>query len=64
MPKMKSHRGACKRFKVNKNGTIKRASAFKSHILTKKSKKRKRNLRKTAYVSKAQAKTVLKMISQ
>ncbi len=62
MPKMKSHRGACKRFKMNKNGKIKRASAFKSHILTKKLKKRKRHLRKGAYVSKAQAKTIATMI--
>ena len=45
MPKMKTHRGAAKRFKVKKNGTIKRGSAYRSHILTKKSQKRKRNLR-------------------
>lgn len=45
MPKMKSNSGALKRFKVKKNGSIKRGSAFRSHILTKKSQKRKRNLR-------------------
>ena len=45
MPKMKSVKGAVKRFKVKKNGTIKRGSAFRSHILTKKTQKRKRNLR-------------------
>ena len=45
MPKMKTNSGALKRFKVKKNGTIKRGSAFRSHILTKKSQKRKRNLR-------------------
>ena len=45
MPKMKSVKGAVKRFKVKKNGTIKRGSAFRSHILTKMSQKRKRNLR-------------------
>lgn len=45
MPKMKSVSGAAKRFKVKKNGTIKRGSAFRSHILTKKTQKRKRNLR-------------------
>ena len=42
MPKMKSVKGAVKRFKVKKNGTIKRGSAFRSHILTKKRKKRKK----------------------
>ena len=41
MPKMKSNSGALKRFKVKKNGQIKRGSAFRSHILTKKSQKRK-----------------------
>ena len=46
MPKMKTHRGAAKRFKKTGTGKIKRAKAFKSHILTKKSAKRKRNLRK------------------
>jgi len=45
MPKMKSVKSAVKRFKVKKNGTIKRGSAFRSHILTKKTQKRKRNLR-------------------
>lgn len=45
MPKMKTNSGAKKRFKVKKNGTIKRGSAFRSHILTKKSQKRKVNLR-------------------
>ncbi|MBR6408577.1 MAG: 50S ribosomal protein L35 [Clostridia bacterium] len=46
MPKMKSHSGAKKRFKLSKNGKVMRGHAFKSHILTKKSTKRKRNLRK------------------
>ncbi len=47
MPKIKTHRGAAKRFSVTKSGKIKRAKAYKSHILTKKSTKRKRNLRKS-----------------
>ena len=47
MPKMKTHRGAAKRFKKTGTGKLKRAHAFTSHILTKKSAKRKRNLRKT-----------------
>jgi len=46
MPKMKSHRGARKRFKITGSGKVKRMRAFKSHILTKKSPKRKRHLRK------------------
>ncbi|MEE1245405.1 MAG: 50S ribosomal protein L35 [Acutalibacteraceae bacterium] len=47
MPKIKTHSGAKKRFKLTKNGKVKRAHAFKSHILNKKTTKRKRNLRKT-----------------
>ncbi len=46
MPKIKTHSGAKKRFKISKNGKPMRAHAYKSHILTKKSTKRKRNLRK------------------
>jgi large subunit ribosomal protein L35 len=53
MPKMKTNSGAKKRFALTGTGKIKRKHAFKSHILTKKSKKRKRNLTKTGYVDKA-----------
>ena len=45
MPKMKTSRAAAKRFKLTGTGKLKRAKAYKSHILTKKSTKRKRNLR-------------------
>jgi len=45
MPKMKTHKGAKKRFKLTGSGKVKRMRAFKSHILTKKSSKRKRHLR-------------------
>lgn len=45
MPKIKTHSGAKKRFKLTKNGKVKRGQAYKSHILNKKSTKRKRNLR-------------------
>ena len=48
MPKIKPHSGAKKRFKPTKSGKVKRAHAYASHILTKKSTKRKRTLRKTA----------------
>ena len=50
MPKMKSKRGAAKRFKVRAGGTIKRAGAYKRHILTKKSTKRKRQMRRRSAV--------------
>jgi large subunit ribosomal protein L35 len=62
MPKIKTHRGAAKRFSLTKNGKIKRAKAYKSHILTKKSSKRKRNLRKRTYVVAAEAKNIKKLI--
>ena len=51
MPKMKSHRGARKRFSVTGTGKVKRSKAFKSHILTKKTSKRKRNLRRATTVA-------------
>ena len=51
MPKMKSHRGAKKRFSVTGTGKVRRLKAFKSHILTKKSPKRKRNLRRATTVA-------------
>ncbi len=62
MPKMKTSRAAAKRFKLTGTGKLKRAKAFKSHILTKKSTKTKRNLRKTAYVSTSQEKVMKKIL--
>ena len=62
MPKMKTHKGAAKRFRKTGTGKLKRAKAFKSHILTKKSAKRKRNLRKAGYVSVAQEKVMKKLL--
>ncbi|EQB90195.1 50S ribosomal protein L35 [bioreactor metagenome] len=62
MPKMKTHRGAAKRFKKTGTGKLKRAKAFKRHILTKKSSKTKRNLRKTGYVSASQEKVMKKLL--
>lgn len=53
MPKMKTNRGAAKRFKITGNGNFKRSKAFGSHILTKKTTKRKRGLRKTVVASAA-----------
>ena len=62
MPKLKSHSGAKKRFNLTKNGKVKRAHAFKSHILTKKTTKRTRNLRKNRYADVTVEDIVKKMI--
>ncbi len=62
MPKMKSNRGAAKRFRVTASGKIKRHSSHHSHILTKKSTKRKRGLRKESMVSDADSSRVHTMI--
>ena len=62
MPKMKTNSGAKKRFKVTAKGKIKRKKAYHSHILTKKSQKRKRNLRKQTLVDKTDEKRVQHMI--
>lgn len=62
MPKMKSNSGALKRFKVKKNGSIKRGSAFRSHILTKKSQKRKVALRGPKTVDSTNVGNVKKML--
>ena len=58
MPKLKSHSGAKKRFNLTKTGKVKRAHAFKSHILNKKSTKRKRGLRQGAYADATTAPTI------
>jgi len=58
MPKMKTNSGAKKRFTLTGTGKIKRKHAFKSHILTKKSTKRKRNLTYSGQVNKADVKNV------
>ena len=62
MPKMKTHRGAAKRFNMTKTGLVKRAKAYKSHILNKKSSKRKRNLRKGTYICAAEQKNIRMLI--
>ncbi len=62
MPKIKTHSGAKKRFKLTKTGKVKRAHAFKSHILNKKTTKRKRNLRKTVVADATNVVKVKKMI--
>jgi len=62
MPKMKTHRGAAKRLKKTGTGKVKRNKANKSHILTKKTTKRKRHLRKSVLVSKADAKRIKRLL--
>ena len=62
MPKMKSHRGAAKRFKKTGTGKIKRSKNNKQHILTKKTAKRKRKLRKPALVASVDEKRLKQML--
>ena len=62
MPKMKTHRGAAKRFKKTATGKLKRGHAMHSHILTKKSPKRKMNLRGTTMVAKSDEKRLKRLI--
>lgn len=62
MPKLKTHRGAAKRFKVTGGGNIKRYKAYKSHLLTGKSSKRMRGLRRSALVPKVQVDNVRKLL--
>ncbi len=62
MPKMKTHRAAAKRFSRTASGKLKRRKAYKSHILAKKSRKRKRNLRKGTLVAASDMKRVKRML--
>lgn len=64
MPKMKSKSGAKKRFTFTGTGKIKRKHAYKSHILTKKSKKRKRNLGYSTLVDKADEANIRSLLSK
>lgn len=61
--KMKSHRGASKRFKLTGTGKVKRNKAYKSHILTKKSAKRKRGLRKATLLGSADLKRIKSVLN-
>ncbi len=63
MPKMKTKRGAAKRFKLTARGRVKRGKAYHSHILTKKDTKRKRNLRQGTLVSTADEDRVRRMLA-
>jgi len=62
MPKIKTNRGAAKRFRKTGTGKIRRNKAFTSHILTKKTTKRKRDLRQSVIVAKADAKNISQLV--
>ncbi|MDO9515451.1 MAG: 50S ribosomal protein L35 [Syntrophales bacterium] len=62
MPKIKTRRGAAKRFSLTAKGKVKRNKAYASHILTKKTSKRKRNLRKSGLLSKSDMNGIKKLI--
>jgi len=62
MPKMKTHRGAAKRFKVTGTGKLRRKKAYDSHLFTHKSQKRKKSLEREADVSPADDKNVRKVL--
>lgn len=62
MPKIKTNRAAAKRFKKTGTGKLKRNKAYKSHILTKKTQKRKRNLRKATVLDQSNVKNMKKIL--
>jgi large subunit ribosomal protein L35 len=62
MPKLKSHTGSKKRFRLTATGKVKRSQGYKNHILTKKSTKRKRNLRQGVMANDSNAATIKKML--
>jgi len=62
MPKIKTCRGAAKRFSLTKKGKVKRNQAYTSHILTSKSTKRKRNLRQSTLISSAEQRNIRRLI--
>lgn len=62
MPKIKTHRGAAKRFSLTKSGKVKRAKAYTSHILNKKSAKRKRKLRQGTYIAAQEEQNIRQLI--
>lgn len=64
MPKMKSHRGAAKRFKITPTGKIRRRRAFFNHILEKKTAKRKRRLARPDLVAKSDAQRVRRLLGE
>ena len=62
MPKLKTNKGAAKRFRLTKTGKVKKRTAGRQHILSKKSRKRKRHMRQDGYLSGAEAKLVRRLL--
>jgi len=62
MPKIKTHRGAAKRFKLTATGKVKRSKAYASHILTKKTRKRKRGLRQASLINARDERNIKKLL--
>ena len=62
MPKMKTHRGAAKRFGLTGSGKVRRHKAYKSHLLNSKSRKRNRNLRKGTLIAAVEQKKIKRLI--
>ncbi|MGM0578441.1 MAG: 50S ribosomal protein L35 [Myxococcota bacterium] len=62
MPKLKTHRGAAKRFRLTGRGKVRRSKAYANHILTKKRPKRKRRLRKNALIAAPEEKLIKRLI--
>jgi large subunit ribosomal protein L35 len=62
MPKLKTNKGAAKRFRLSKTGKVKKRTAGRQHILSKKSRKRKRHMRQDGYLSGAEAKLVRRLL--
>lgn len=62
MPKLKTNRSAAKRFRVTKSGRLKKRSAYRGHLLGRKSRKRKRHLRKSSYVSNTDQRKLKKIL--
>ena len=64
MPKQKTNRSACKRFKVTKHGKVRRSKAYRRHLLAGRTSKRKRNLRQPGFVCAAESKTYLRLLGE
>jgi large subunit ribosomal protein L35 len=62
MPKLKTHKGASKRFRMTANGKIKRSKAFGSHLMTKKSSKRRRGLKQSTLITKSEFKKTKELL--
>ncbi len=64
MPKLKTHRGAAKRFKISGNGKIRRWKAYHSHLLTKKNRKRKRQLRQSEQLNASNLPAIRRLLNR